>query len=211
MVVDLDRLYRRTRELVRIIDVCERHGVALANVSGDVDLSTSDGRFQARIMGAVAEQESEKKSERQRREREQAAARGVAHGGRRPFGCEREDGGRLRVVAQEAELVRKAAARWLNGESLRAIARDFESRGVREFSTTIGLRTVLVAPRVAGLRTYRGEVVGEAGWEPIVDRSTHERLAAKARTQARTGSERGRPAARLLSGILTCGSCKAPM
>src|SRR3974377_929353 len=78
--VDLDRLTRRPAELEAFMDLAARHHVALANVSGDTDLSSSDGRFKARIMGAVARQESERKGERVSREAEQAARRGVPGG-----------------------------------------------------------------------------------------------------------------------------------
>ena len=66
--VDLDRLTRRPIELEAFMELADRHRVALANVSGDTDLSSSDGRFQARIMGAVARQSSERKGERLARE-----------------------------------------------------------------------------------------------------------------------------------------------
>ena len=55
VVWHLDRLHRQPRELEEFFDVCDRAGgTALATVSGDVDLATHDGRFHARIMGAVA-------------------------------------------------------------------------------------------------------------------------------------------------------------
>src|SRR5688572_15099237 len=40
--VDLDRLTRKPAELEEFMDLADRHKVALANVSGDTDLSTSD-------------------------------------------------------------------------------------------------------------------------------------------------------------------------
>ncbi|MDP2623179.1 MAG: recombinase family protein, partial [Actinomycetota bacterium] len=49
--VDLDRLTRRPAELEAFVDLADRHGIALANVSGDSDLSTADGRLRARILG----------------------------------------------------------------------------------------------------------------------------------------------------------------
>jgi len=119
LVVDQDRLTRHPRELEDFIAFADRHGVALANVSGDVDLSTSDGRFKARIMGAVARQESEKKSERLRRQRDQAARQGRPNGGRRAFGYERDG---MTVRPAEAERVREAAGLVWNGASLRSIA-----------------------------------------------------------------------------------------
>src|SRR5712691_5969790 len=125
--VDLDRLTRRPIELEAFMDLAERHGVALANVSGDTDLSTSDGRFKARIMGAVARQESERKGERVAREAEQAARRGVPRGSRRPFGYEAD---RATVRAQEAALIRDAAERVLAGDTVPSIARDWNARAI---------------------------------------------------------------------------------
>src|SRR6516164_6637091 len=55
VVWDLDRLFRQPRELEAFLDVCDAAGVTnLATVTGDVDLGTHDGRFTARILGAVA-------------------------------------------------------------------------------------------------------------------------------------------------------------
>ena len=46
---------------------------------------------------------------------------------------------------------------------------------------------ILRNPRIAGLRTYRGEVVGEGCWPAIVDRETFERLQAKIRPAVGSG------------------------
>ncbi|HYA01279.1 MAG TPA: recombinase family protein, partial [Candidatus Binatia bacterium] len=59
-----DRLHRSPKELERFIDLVEHHKVAVAVVQGgDYDLTTSNGRLSARIVGAVARHESEHKSE----------------------------------------------------------------------------------------------------------------------------------------------------
>ena len=51
VVWDLDRLSRQPIELEGFIDLVEQRGVELANVSGEVDLSTAHGRMFARIKG----------------------------------------------------------------------------------------------------------------------------------------------------------------
>ena len=48
MIWRLDRLHRQPRELEEFIVVCDKHDVALATVTGDVDLATSQGRLLAR-------------------------------------------------------------------------------------------------------------------------------------------------------------------
>jgi DNA invertase Pin-like site-specific DNA recombinase len=208
--VDLDRLTRRPAELEEFIDLADRHKIALANVSGDTDLSTSDGRFRARIMGVVARQESEKKGERVSREAAQAARDGKPRGPRRPFGWNDD---KVTVRGEEAELIRDAAEHILDGVSLSAIASSWNDKGIPTpqaapngwCSSTV--RGILCNPRLIGKRTYKGEVVADGIWEPILDVETFERLQGTLRRAAKPG----RPSRRLLSGIARCGNCSAPM
>jgi site-specific DNA recombinase len=208
--VDLDRLTRRPIELEAFMELADRHGVALANVSGDTDLSTSDGRFKARIIGAVARQESERKGERMAREAEQAARRGVPRGSRRGFGYEAD---RVTIREDEAALIRDAVERVLAGATVPSIAREWNARGVpTPQAATHGwsamtITGILRNPRIAGLRAYRGEVVAEGQWPAIIDRDTFERLQSKIRRTTRPG----RPSKQLLSGIARCGRCGAPL
>src|SRR5215213_11550929 len=58
---DLDRLHRRPIELEHFMELADSRRLALATVSGDVDLSTDNGRLYARIKGAVAKSESDRK------------------------------------------------------------------------------------------------------------------------------------------------------
>jgi site-specific DNA recombinase len=207
VTVDLDRLTRRPAELEEFIALADRKGLALANVSGDTDLSTSDGRFRARILGSVARHESEKKSERIRRQRDQAATRGTALGGPRPFGYQADAQGAWVVVhAEEAAAIRDAVQRVLSGESFRSVAMRWNLEGRRtargkEWSTN-SVRVVLTGPRIAGLRQHRGEVVGKAVWPAIITRAQHEQLLKRATTRKQP---RGRHPEYLLTKIATCG------
>lgn len=209
--VDLDRLTRRPSELERFMELADRHGVALANVSGDTDLSSSDGRLKARILGAVARQESERKSERLKRWSDQRAAAGKPNGGPRAFGYEAD---RVTVRDDEADLIREACARVLAGETVHGIAVDWNRRGVRPVHRrdwiTSSLSTLLRSPRIAGLRVHRGEIIGDAAWPPIVDRATWEQVTARLKAN-RSPRGPGRPAKRLLVGIARCGKCDGPL
>ncbi|NQV06171.1 recombinase family protein [bacterium] len=210
VVVDTDRLTRRMSELETFVDLADRHGVALATVSGETDLSTTDGRFYARIMGVVARQESEKKAERVARESEQAARRGVPRGSRRPFGWEDD---KTTIRPEEAVLIREAAQRVLAGETVPSVARDWNARGIPTAQnakygwSAATLAGVLRNPRLAGLRAYKGDIVAEGLWEPILDRGVWEMLAAKIRRVARVGQ----PSPHLLTSILRCGRCGGPL
>jgi DNA invertase Pin-like site-specific DNA recombinase len=65
LVVKLDRLSRRTRDLLYLVeDVFQAHNVALHSLHETVDTSSASGRFFLRIMGALAEMERELIGER---------------------------------------------------------------------------------------------------------------------------------------------------
>src|SRR3954469_7065600 len=90
IVWDVDRLHRSPRELEDFVTLIEATGAVVVSVSGgDYDLETADGRFKARIMGAVARKESEDKSRRLRRKHAQLADTGKPNGGPRPMGYRR--------------------------------------------------------------------------------------------------------------------------
>lgn len=164
IVWDLDRLHRRPAELEEFIDLADRYGIQLASVEGDVDLSTAQGRFVARVKGALARAEAENIGRRIRRKQLELAEAGlVGNGGIRPYGYAED---RIHIVAEEAEVICEVARRVLDGEPLRGIAHDLDRRGFatvrgRPWSTR-SLRDILLRPRTAGLRQYQGRMIGEA-------------------------------------------------
>ena len=203
-----DRLHRSTVELERFINIVEGSKAKVATVqAGELDLGTAAGRMTARVVGAVARHEVEQKSERQRAKAEQLARAGKqGGGGARPYGFAPN---RLTHIASEAKVVRHAAKQILAGESLRGVAADLNRRGVQTVTGTPWsmpvLRRILMAPRTAGLREYRGEVVADAEWEPILDRADHERIVRLLNDPARRKNQSGR--AYLLSGFGYCALC----
>lgn len=79
----------------------------------------------------------------------------------------------LEVVPEEAAIVREAAEKVLAGWGITRIAAEFSERGLigkhggKMRVTTV--RSMLTNAAVAGLRVYRGRIVGRALWEPILD------------------------------------------
>lgn len=110
MIWRLDRLHRQPRELEEFIVVCDRHDVALATVTGDVDLSSSQGRLLARAWGALAAHESEIRGERLSRAAQQRATRGVMLYAGSLYGYDiRAD----RIKPKQAAVIREVANRLL--------------------------------------------------------------------------------------------------
>src|ERR1700686_3025855 len=202
----LDRLHRQPRELEEFIVLCDKHRVAVATVTGDVDLATSQGRLLARAWGAFAAHESEVKGERLQRAFEDRAHRGIRHFTGGVYGYTR----RMTVNPQEATVIKEAAARVLHGDSIGEICRDFNRRGIASARKTswrpTAIRGMLVNPLLAGLSTYHGEIVGGGHWQPIISRGRSERLRAflcDAERRANQASVRRH----LLTGVLLCGRC----
>ena len=208
LVYDLDRLHRQPSELESFIDMCLRLKLTnVASVSGDIDLTSADGQFQARILGAVAKKESDDKSRRIRRKHEEIAASGkVSGGGSRPYGYEAD---KVTLRPAEAAIVAECAKRLLAGEPLRSIARDLSERGVPSAGggkwAPQSLRRMLASPRISGQRAHHGEIVATAEWPGIISVED----GAKIRALLANPERRTNKAARryLLGGILACSHC----
>ncbi len=208
-----DRLQRHPRELEELIALVEDVGsVQIETVTaGDFDMSTSAGRSIARIVGAIARKDSDDSSSRLKRKHAELAAAGkLAGGGVRPFGYEPD---RLTVNPTEAAVVREMATRVEGGDSLRSVAADLNSRGIRtskgnDWNTT-GLKKVLMSARISGRREYGGEFF-DAVWAGIITPEQSERLRRKLGSRTRSS---GRAPRRYLltGGLLRCGRCDTPM
>lgn len=203
-----DRLHRRTAELEEFLTLVESTGARVATVQGgDLDLSTPNGRMTARLLASIAQREIEHGRERMVRAKAQAAASGQWRGGRRPYGYE-PDG--VTVREEEARVVRYAAEQVLAGRSMRALTAEVNGDGAR---TTTGkpftgttLRTVLLRARNAGLIEHKGEVVGQASWQPLLDEDVWRAVVGILTDPTRvTTSGDGSP--NLLTGVATCGVC----
>lgn len=211
LVYHADRLHRHPRELEDFIDLCQRRQVALATVTGDVDLSTHDGQLIARIQGAVARKESDDKSRRIRRKHEELAQAGLpSGGGTRPFGYEAD---RRTLRPAEAEVIRHCAQRSLAGDSLRALCLDLNRRGI---GTVTGsewkpqtLKRMLTSARISGQREHEGEIVAKAVWPAIITPAETQRIRAKLNDpDGRTNRSARRY---LLTSLLRCHQCGAKL
>lgn len=176
VVWHLDRATRSVIELERLIEMCERTGVSISSVSGDIDLTTDVGRMVARIIGAVARAEVERKAERTKlAERQRATAGKPSTRGGKIFGFELNG---IDHCKAEAEAIRLAADDALAGVTLTTIAKRWNDAGLynvrgrndRSPAWTVGgVKGVLANPRIAGLSAYRGQLVAKGNWEPIID------------------------------------------
>lgn len=212
------RLTRRMRELEDLIQLHEQTGVLIRTVvSGDDDLSKADGRMVARIKASVDAAESDRISERVSAAWLARARQGRARAGAfRPFGYEQD---RINLKPDEADLIREAVEDIIKGVALGAVFKKWNEAGIK---TSTGkafswqsLKVILTSWRIAGVATYRKEVVldqdgkmvlGE--WTPIITLEQREKLLGALAGRAR---KKRRNSKHLLSRVLRCGVCGSPM
>ncbi|MCT9868743.1 recombinase family protein [Paenarthrobacter aurescens] len=206
-----DRLHRSNLELEEYITYSEEIPTETVK-AGKLDLSTPSGRMTARILGAVARQESEHKAERIQRKAQELAHAGKWTGGSRPFGWQFEDG-RPVIVEAEAAIIREAHRHVLAGLSLGSFIESLAERGIKtarggswSYAT---LRQMLMRPRNAGLAEWKGEIVGASEFPAIEERHIWEATCNVLKDPARRRSTTNR-VKYLLAGIALC-ECTRPV
>ncbi len=208
---EMPRLYRRMEELLELIRMAERTRLRGIWTTDDVgyDLSTPEGIHAA--IGAVnnAMLESARLSKRIKRKKAAQARQGKPGGGRRPYGYE-IDGITLRP--DEVAILVEAKDRYLAGETMRDIVRDFYHRGVVSGHGTPwqieNFQRVLLSKRYIGVRVHK-EAEYPALWPAIFTVDEWERM--EARRMAWVTKHPGRPPGEfrkyLLTGLVYCGRC----
>lgn len=209
----MDRLHRRPIELEELARMCERAGVTtLETVNGAFDLGTGDGMLVARMLAAVAANESDSKRRRGRRKSREIAESGRPHmgGSMRPFGFQED---RITHRPDEAQAIRTIADRLLAGESLTSICRSLEADGVTTVTgntwRTPVLRQLMLNPRIYGIRVHQGQPLGPAVWEPIITPDKGEALRLLLTNPDRRTNRTARRY--LLSGMCRCHLCGTVM
>jgi DNA invertase Pin-like site-specific DNA recombinase len=194
----LDRLGRSVMELLEIVNDLELRGIRFRCLTQPIDTSSAAGKMFLTLLAAFAEFERELMRERVLAGKARMKAEGKHPGGPRMFGYAADH---QAVIEDEAELLREAARRLLDGEPLSRIVDDWNDRGLiplrgQRWKVT-SLRRVLLNPRVV----------------PLVGQDTYQKLVLLFDNRQNRRQHLGRPADHLLSGILCCGreGCGQPL
>jgi site-specific DNA recombinase len=195
----------------------EWNSVLFATRGGIKNLARAADTFHARNEVNAAAYEIENMKERVVEAFTQLAADGRAWWPSRPFGFTMPKRGDKRgewiapeLVKPEADAIAKAYEDVQAGRSLKDVARQRNAVGLLTPRGNqwngMAVRALLLNPRNAALRAYRGEVVGQASWPAIVSeqvwRGVRTTLTDGARLRPGAGFTTGRK--RLLSGIAVC-------
>jgi site-specific DNA recombinase len=204
-----------------LLNLCRRRGVRIHVVSHrrtyDLD-NPRDWRTLAED-GVDSAYESEKTRERVLRDVRANAEKGRPHG-KLLYGYRRvydDRGGYIRQEPhpEQAPVVQEAAQRVRAGESMYAIARDFQARGIPTPRGGKGWRPeqiprLVTNPGYVAKRVHQGAVIGDADWPALLSDEIYADCVSRLRDPARR-TVRDNRAKHLLTGVTFCAHCDGRM
>ncbi|WP_260338074.1 recombinase family protein [Streptomyces sp. Ag109_G2-6] len=215
VVYSIDRLTRRITELTSFLEEQKEYGFTFATTEGE-DTSTANGRMILTIKGAVAQQETERMSERVNSSLLQRREKGKPHaGGPRVFGF--EPGSHFqRVVPEEVELIRRGYDMLVNRQKTPGeVSRSWNEAGVRTPGGTAWtihkVKRVYRSERVGGIVTYKGQDIGDSIYPHPLTREEWENVQSLLDSRATPAAKGSGKRKHLYSGFLTCGNCGSTM
>lgn len=193
LVLKMDRIHRNSKNFMIMMENLEKWGKQFSSMQESLDTSTAVGRFVVDIIQRIAQLESEQIGERTYMGMMEKAERGRGSlGFRAPFGYAHHDG-QLVQVKEEAEVVREVFSLYLEGETMSAIARNLNHRGIstkRDRGWSVwSISYLLHNPVYAGFLRWDG-IVFPNQHEPIV--SVKEFNEAQRKTASRIRDHRKR-------------------
>lgn len=214
LVYKLDRLSRKQKDTLELIELFDKQGVKFASIQENFDTSTPLGMAMVGILSTFAQLEREQIKERMALGRKGRTEKGLWRAGSNvPTGYDYIDG-HLVVREDEALQIRMIYKLFLDGWSIHKIKDFMHANYTNRYSSwaqASAISTTLRNPLYIGMlpsksdgKAYKGE------HEPIIDTDTFNRvqqlMAAKAE---HNDPQYNHPfiAKHLLTGITYCGEC----
>ena len=226
LVTELSRFTRSIKDFSTLWEFLEKHDCKFLSIKDNFDTSTAAGEMVMYMMANVAQFERKQTAERISLSFLARAKRGLYNGGTLPLGYEvnNEKQGHLKIVPDEAEIVRDIFATFLKQETLAKTAKDLNGRGVTAPRTTrcggtprAGIfridmvQAILRNKSYIAVRTYKtkgGTEECPAMWEAIVSEEVFRKaqeMLDKNRYRKRSHLDKRHPYT--LSGICYCKTC----
>ncbi|MBF7018012.1 recombinase family protein [Staphylococcus durrellii] len=226
VVWKLTRLGRSMKDILQIIEECEKNNTSFYSVSEHLGIDTDMNKLMLNIMGSLGEYERTILRDNIRIGASNKASEGKSVGGQTPYGYDRIDG-HLIVNQHESRVVKDIYQMYSQGMSFTAIANVLNDR---HEVTKLGkphskdsVSYILENQVYLGLVVYNQYVdwkkKGRKGYnkEPIVTEGEHEAIISKkiwdkvqTQLKARKSRKRGNNKTdNLLTGLLKCKKCHA--
>lgn len=169
----VSRFARNTLDLLRIVRYLKRLGISVRFEEQNIDSMTEEGELMLTLMASVAQAESESISENIKWAIHKAFQNGIGNTRRRTLGYEWIDG-KLTVIPEEAEVVKRIFANFLAGGSHMKTAEELIGEGI----TSINGKPISVSAIGNILRniTYTGNTLLQKTFiqDPISKKESNE-------------------------------------
>lgn len=130
VVYKVDRLTRSLHDFARIVEVFDQKKVSFVSVTQSFNTTSSMGRLTLNVLLSFAQFEREVTGERIRDKLAQSKAKGMWMGGLPPLGYA-PDGRTLKIIPQEAELVRHIFRSYLTQGNVNGLVRQLAEQSLR--------------------------------------------------------------------------------
>lgn len=201
----LDRLTRHTGDLQRMMDLFERHNVALVSVTESLHTAHPTGRLIINLLTSFAQFERELVGDRIRESRAATRRQGFWYGSASPLGYVVVQQ-KLVVDVEESAVVHDIFARFLTQASVTALIQELADRGIRtkRWRTKAGnlkggaMFNKNALYKLLNNRVYLGELFYDDQWhasshEGIIDRDLWNQVHALMASRARRAGVRNQP------------------
>lgn len=213
VVYKIDRLTRSLADFAKLVEIFDAKSVSFVAVTQQFNTTTSMGRLTLNVLLSFAQFERELASERVRDKIAASRKKGKWTGGSVPLGYDSKNK-KLVVKPAEARTVQLIFTRYLALKSFQKLIDELAGKAIvtktRKVQTGIAGGIPFTYGSLAYVlknRTYLGDVRHGSSWfqgehEPIIDRSTFERVQhlMKSNSDGRTGRRHHTGA--LLSGLI---------
>lgn len=210
-----DRLMRQPFDLEELLQISDEFGIMLYGRVNRRDLQDPDDRYALRIEIAHACRSSDDTSRRLKDQKQERAESGL-YNGTRPYGYTSNG---MKIIPDEAAILREIFARSAKGENPYTIAVDLNARQIptakgKAWSDT-SVRRQLHNRHVAGICVHRGQEIGIGKWPAIISRAewdfVQELLTFRSVAAQKNRAKNQAPRAYILRGLVICGNCGTAM
>jgi hypothetical protein len=203
---------RQPRDLEELLSISDEYGITLYGRVNARNLQDPDDRYALRIEIAHACRTSDDTSRRMKDQKQERAESGLPNGGVRAHGYTKNG---MKIVPEEAAVIREQFDRFAKGETPYAIAVDLNKREIRTVQgkawTEAAVRRQLRNKRVAGICWHNGKEVAVGKWPAIIKRDQwdfmQELLTFRSAAARKERAKRRAPRAYILRGLAMCGNC----
>ncbi len=210
LIYKLDRLSRRVKDVLELVDLFEQNGVSLFSLNENIDLTSPFGRASLKISATFSEFERETIVERMIMGKDARAKMGLySCPGKCPFGYILDRDNDCFIIDEEKAIaIRDIFTQYLTGKySFRSLYDYIKTKypNIPFFSHAMTCKDIVERPLYAGYFVYKGELIKAINVPPIIDYETYLLAQEQVKRNTTTRNHDGSPY--LLTGLIYCAKC----